>query len=85
MHPYETEIREVVGEHGRLRIDVATLARDSDLYDAGLTSHSSVGVMLALEDRFGVEFPEHLLVPSVFSSIGSISDALNGVLTHQAA
>ncbi len=32
--------------------------------------------MLALEDRFDVEFPDRMLTRSVFASIAAISDAL---------
>jgi acyl carrier protein len=81
----DEQIRGIVGEHGRLTLDVTSLERDSDLYSAGMTSHASVGVMLALEERFGVEFPERLLTPRVFSSIAAISDALNELLTPRAA
>jgi len=83
--PYDADIREAVREHGRIALEVATLSRDADLYDAGLTSHASVGVMLALEDRFGIVFPEYLLTRSVFSSIAAISDALDEVLARGAA
>jgi acyl carrier protein len=72
----DDDIRQIVQEHGRLSDDVGALARDGDLYDAGMTSHASVSVMLALEDRFDVEFPEHMLVPSVFQTIAAISAAL---------
>ena len=72
----DDDIRQIVQEHGRLSDDVGALARDDDLYDAGMTSHASVSVMLALEDRFDVEFPEHMLVPSVFQTIAAISSAL---------
>jgi acyl carrier protein len=81
----DEEIREIVSGHGRLTADVADLGRDADLYSAGMTSHATVGVMLALEERFGVEFPEHLLTPSVFSSIASMSHALDELLARRAA
>jgi acyl carrier protein len=81
----DEEIREIVSEHGRLSADVAELGRDADLYSAGMTSHATVGVMLALEERFGVEFPEHLLTPRVFSSIAAISNALDELLARRAA
>jgi acyl carrier protein len=68
-----------------LSADVSVLARDADLYAAGMTSHASVGVMLALEERFGVEFPEQLLAPSVFASVSSISDALDELLSRSPA
>ena len=44
-----------------LPIDVASLAGDDNLYQAGMTSHASVSVMLALEDRFDIEFPDAML------------------------
>jgi acyl carrier protein len=69
-------IRAVLRDHGRLRIDVASLEPDSDLYEAGLTSTASVDVLLALEDRFTVEFPDHMLRRNAFSSIAAIRAAL---------
>ena len=56
------------------------LSENADLYDAGMTSHASVNLMLALENEFDVEFPDELLTRSVFSSIESIKRALLGVL-----
>ena len=50
------------------------------LYDAGLSSHASVSVMLALEDEFDIEFPDALLNRSTFESIQSLEDALTQVL-----
>jgi acyl carrier protein len=74
--PSPEAVREIVKEHGRLAVDVATLSDDASLYEAGMTSHASVNVMLALEDTFDVEFPDELLKRSVFESIASISSAL---------
>ena len=69
-------IREVLEQHGRLPVGVATLADDSDLYNAGLTSLATVGLMLALEDAFNVEFPETMLSRKTFESIQAISEAV---------
>ena len=49
------------------------------LYAAGLTSHASVNVMLALEDAFDLEFPERLLKKATFSSLGSIVEAIDEI------
>ena len=73
-------IRAVLVEHGRLPVDVASLGEDDDLFRAGMTSHASVNVMLALEDAFDVEFPEAMLRKSTFESIASIACAI-GELT----
>ena len=70
------EIRQIIADHGRLSVDAAELAPDADLYHAGMTSHASVNVMLALEDHFDIEFPNRMLTPSVFQSVSSIEDAV---------
>ena len=69
-------IRRILKEHGRLSKDAETLGPDSDLYEAGMTSHASVNVMLALEGEFDIEFPDHMLKRSVFESIAAIGEAI---------
>ena len=76
----QAEIRRVLRDHGRLGTDPETLATDADLYKAGMTSHASVNVMLALESEFEVEFPDHMLKGNVFRSIGSIERALRELI-----
>ena len=72
-----TKIRSILKEHGRLTKDAAALADTDDLYQAGMTSHASVNVMLALEGEFDVEFPDHMLKRSVFESIAAITSAID--------
>ena len=72
----DAAIRQVLGEHGRLPIDATTIDDQADLYQAGLTSHASVSVMLALEDEFDIEFPDQMLRRSTFESIAAIRGAL---------
>lgn len=81
-------IREIVAAHARLRVDVSTLDDDADLYEAGLTSLSTVNLMLALEERFDVEFTDKMLKRRTFQSISSLSAAiseLTGDVPHPAA
>lgn len=73
---YSETIRAVISEHARLRVDVAALADDADLYDAGLTSLSTANLMLALEERFEVEFFDHMLKRQTFQSIRTLSEAI---------
>ena len=70
------EVRAIVKAHGRLPVDVDTLADDADLYQAGMTSHASVNVMLAIENAFDVEFPDAMLTRGVFASIASMATAV---------
>ena len=76
----ETEIREILAEHARLPVDMASLDDDADLYQAGMTSHASVSVMLALEDAFDIEFPETMLRKSTFESVSAINAALTSLV-----
>lgn len=69
-------IRNVLAQHGRLGQPVEALADDADLYQAGMSSHASVNVMLALEGGFDIEFPDHMLTRSVFASISAIRAAV---------
>ena len=75
-----TKIRTILKEHGRLSRDVEALAPEADLYQAGMTSHASVNVMLALEGEFDVEFPDHMLKRNVFNTIASIHAALDELI-----
>ena len=75
-HSLDDQIRTVLTAHGRLNQDAAQIASESDLYQAGLTSHAGVNVMLALEGTFDIEFPDHMLNRKVFGSIQSIRTAL---------
>jgi len=72
-----TKIRAILKEHGRLTKDASELEANADLYAAGMTSHASVNVMLALEGEFEVEFPDHMLKRSVFESVGAIAAAID--------
>ncbi len=77
------DIRSILKEHGRLSVDPATLADGADLYAAGLTSHASVNLMLALEAKFDVEFPERLLKRKSFESITAIRSAIDELLKEK--
>jgi acyl carrier protein len=79
------QIRTVLKEHGRLPVDVDTLADDADLFQAGMTSHASVNVMLGLEDAFDIEFPDSMLKRSVFESIASMRTSLEELVGKAAA
>jgi acyl carrier protein len=58
---------------------VETLPETADLYQAGMTSHASVNVMLALEGEFEIEFPDHMLKRSVFESIAAMREAISSL------
>ena len=69
-------IRDTLRQHARLSVDIDALTDEADLYQAGMTSHATVNVMLALEQAFEIEFPDRMLRRSVFESIASMQSAL---------
>lgn len=80
MNDIENRVRTVLAAHGRLSKDAQTLTVDEDLQQAGMTSHANVNVMLGLEGEFDVEFPDHMLSRTVFTSISSIAAAIHQLL-----
>jgi acyl carrier protein len=74
--PTTSDVRDILAAHIGGQVDVQSLQEDQDLYSAGLTSLSTVGLMLALEDRFDVEFPDSMLGRATFRSIASIVEAI---------
>jgi acyl carrier protein len=76
MSLYSEPIRAILADHARLLVNVDTLTDESDLYQAGLTSLSTVNLMLALEEQFDVEFLDSMLGRKTFSSIRSLSEAI---------
>jgi acyl carrier protein len=82
---YQDQIRAIVAEHGRLLVDVASLADDADLYQAGLTSLATVNLMLALEEHFDVEFTDRMLGRRTFGTIAALNGAIASLKGAQEA
>ncbi len=75
-HQIDEQIRTVLQAHARLNKDASALGVDEDLYQAGMTSHASVNVMLGLEGAFDIEFPDHMLKRQVFGSVAAIRSSV---------
>lgn len=73
-------VRRLLAEHGRLHCPVETLSSSADLYEAGLTPFAAIRVMLALEEKFEVEFPVRWLRRQTFASIDAITACLDELL-----
>jgi acyl carrier protein len=80
---YLDKVREILSQHGRLFASVSEISDESDLYDAGLTSLATVGVMLALEEQFDIEFPDSLLSRKTFASIQSLAGAVEHLISKR--
>jgi acyl carrier protein len=75
--------RKVVAANAGLPVAIEDLADDADLFLAGMSSHASVTVMVALEDEFDVEFPDSMLERSVFESVGSLTSAISRLVASE--
>jgi acyl carrier protein len=73
-------IRRVLRDHARLPVDIDSLSDRADLFGAGMSSHASVNVMLALEDAFDIEFPDQMLRRSVFESVAGMEAAIGQLM-----
>ena len=71
-----SQIKQVLAAQAELNKDVSRLDIDDDLFAAGMSSRTTVGVMLGLESAFDIEFPDAMLRRDVFESIRSIGNAL---------
>jgi acyl carrier protein len=77
-------IREVLARNQALASKVSQLGPEADLYEAGLASFDAVGLMLALEEAFDIEFPESMLNRRTFSSIGELERAVSTLVSRKA-
>jgi acyl carrier protein len=50
----------------------ASLEPDASLLDLGLDSVQMVGVMVAIEDQYGIQFPDEMLTAETFSTPGNL-------------
>ncbi len=69
-------IRGLLVKFGGLPVAIDQVPDEADLYATGLTSFASVQLMLALEETFDIEFPDHLLNRKSFASIRAIEDTM---------
>lgn len=77
----ESAVRSLLAQVGRLRSDPATLPPEADLHAAGLSSLATVDLMLAIEEHFGIEFPDRLLNRRTFGSIAALTTAVAEITT----
>ena len=74
------QIRQILSDQGRLGSRALSLSPEADLYQEGLTSYGSVGVLLAIEDTFEVEFEDEVVTRRLFSSISTLEAAVRQAL-----
>ena len=82
----EDRVTALVRRFAKLDDDGAGLTdAHTDLWAAGMSSLHSVSVMMAVEEEFGVEFPETMLTRATFSSVAAITRAVRSLGGEAAA
>lgn len=81
----ELDIRKILERNEELAPLLDRISEDDNLFDKGLSSFGSVQLMLALEERFGIEFPDNLLNRKSFSTIRDIRSTLESLVEPRAA
>ncbi len=66
---YEKRIREIIASIIRTNIDVNDYKANKDLREIGMDSISFVSIVVAIENEFGIEFPEDKLLISEAGTI----------------
>lgn len=79
------DIRELLGSIESLSSVAHGLGEDDQLFDKGLDSFGSVQLMLALEERYDIEFPDHLLNRRSFSTIRIVCETVSTLKMQAAA
>ncbi len=70
------ELRWILAVHGKLSVPLDSLDDEADLFAAGMDSLAVVDIMLAIEDRFGIELPDTMLNRRCFASVAALDRAL---------
>lgn len=76
----EQEIGQIVSTLGNVQLPETELLLDTDLFELGMSSYNAVQIMIALEERFSIQFPDELLKREHFSSIRKLAAAVNSTL-----
>lgn len=81
----EKTIKSILRSERLLRVDTDSLSSSDDLFEAGLTSHGTVTLMLEVEDALGIEMPDEMLTRSTFRTIRSLAEAIHAALREEDA
>jgi acyl carrier protein len=78
-------IRQILRDTVGSKRNISAIGDTDNLFAAGLTSHDAMGLMIAIEEAFNTEFPDHLIHRDTFASVSAIAEALEQVGVTKAA
>ena len=77
------EIRSIVSMEIPLDRSGAFLSDDDDLTGMGLDSMAFISIVVSIEHRFGIEFPDDKLIISKTNTIGCLCEIVDELLCRQ--
>lgn len=78
-------VRTLIAELNCLDVPVDAVTDRTDLYAVGLTSLTSVQLLLEIERAFGIHIPESMLTYEMFESIDALAEAVGTLQQTDAA
>jgi acyl carrier protein len=75
----KSQLRRIIKDHAGLKLPLEKIEDSTDLYRAGMSSQSSVTLMIAVEAEFELEFPDAMLSRDVFTNLETIASAIEAV------
>lgn len=76
-HSVQDKVKRLADQQLNLSAHGYELGLDDDLWRLGMTSLTCLGLMLAIEDTLGVEFPEAALKADTFRTVNTITAAVD--------
>ena len=71
----ESEIRDILRASGNID-GIDRLGPSDDLFENGMSSFHAVQVMMAIEDRYDIQFTDDLMKKTTFSTLASLLEAV---------
>jgi len=74
-------VKQVVIDYSEIPSELNQLTFNEDLFKLGMSSRSSVSLMMGLESEFDIEFPDEMLRKEIFQSVETIGKAIESLST----
>lgn len=81
----EEQIRDILRSQGKMTVASSAIGPADDLYALGLSSLATVNVMLEIEARFDVAFPDDALNRATFQTLGALAGLVRRLRSEAAA
>lgn len=80
---YEKKIREIIASNLKTNIDIDDYDANSDLRNIGMDSILFVSIVVAIENEFGIEFPDDKIFISEASTISLLNQIIEETIKNK--